>query len=334
MCASPAGGRRLAEGVARDEGATKMKGRAPIDGLVTEGDLAEAARLDCMSTREVLELIAREDAKVAVAVARALPEIERAVELVRARLAAGGRLFFVGCGTSGRLGAMEAAECPPTFGTPSSMVRAVVAGGRRALWRSVEGAEDEREGAWPELERAALSAVDAVVGIAASAGTPFVEGALDYARGVGAATVLVACNSVGGSPRADVDICVDVGPEVIAGSTRMKSGTATKMVLNMLTTAAMVGLGKTYGNLMVEVRPASEKLKMRQERIVMKLVGVDRKEARRLLEMAGRDVKTAVVVGRLGVTVREAKRRLVEARGRLRAALGEGVPGGGKRVQR
>ncbi len=310
-----------------------MKGRAPIDGLATEGDLAEAARLDCMSTREVLALIAREDAKVAVAVARALPEIERAVELVRARLAGGGRLFFVGCGTSGRLAAMEAAECPPTFGTPPSMVRAVVAGGRRALWRSVEGAEDEREGALPELERAALSAADAVVGIAASAGTPFVEGALDYARSVGAATVLVACNPLG-SPLADVDICVDVGPEVIAGSTRMKSGTATKMVLNMLTTAAMVGLGKTYGNLMVEVRPASEKLRMRQERIVMKLVGVDREEARRLLDRAGRDVKTAVVVGRLGVTVREARRRLAAARGRLRAALGEEVAGGGKRGER
>lgn len=290
--------------------------------LTTEVANPTTANIDLLTTEEMLRLIAEEDAKVALAVAREIPAIARAVDLIAERMKAGGRLFFVGAGTSGRLGVMEAAECPPTFGAKPGQVKAIIAGGRRALMRSIEGAEDSFESSVAELKRARLGRVDSVVGIAASASTPFVVGALRYAKQVGASTTLICSNNADGSP-ADVVIELIVGPEVIAGSTRLKAGTATKMVLNMITTSVMIKLGKTYGNLMVEVKPSSEKLRSRQERIVSAILGVSLAEARALLEASGMDVKCAVLMGRLGITRLRAKRLLAKCGGRLRRALGE-----------
>ncbi|MEM4658137.1 MAG: N-acetylmuramic acid 6-phosphate etherase [Candidatus Methanosuratincola sp.] len=290
--------------------------------LATESANPTTADIDLLPTEQMLRLIAEEDAKVASAVAREIPNIARAVDIIAERMKEGGRLFFVGAGTSGRLGVMEAAECPPTFGTKPGQVKAIIAGGRRALLRSIEGAEDSSEEAVSELKRVGLARLDSVVGIAASVGTPFVAGALRYARRVGASTVLI-CSNHADDPYADVVIELIVGPEVIAGSTRLKAGTATKMALNMLTTSVMVRLGKTYGNLMVEVKPSSQKLRSRQERIVSTILGVGLAEARALLEASGRDVKCAVLMGRFGITRLRAKRLLARFGGHLRRALGE-----------
>ncbi len=290
------------------------------DHLITEKINPKTSRLDECSTLEVIELISEEDKKVAEAVAREKDRIAEAVDIVVAGLREGGRLFFVGAGTSGRLGVLEAVECPPTFGTKPSLIQGVIAGGKRALWHSIEGAEDSRSNSQKALSKLRLNRRDVVVGITASGTTPFVEGALSYAKEKGCACILIACNPVN-SPLADVAICLLVGPEVIVGSTRMKAGTATKMVLNMLTTASMVRLGKTYRNLMVEVQPNSEKLKDRAKRIVTHILGVDTKRAEALLKRSGWNVKVAVIMGEKGLSNEKANELLAKHGGFLREAL-------------
>ncbi len=288
--------------------------------LLTEKINPRTARLDECSPEEIVGLILAEDAVIAEAVQREKRHIAEAVELIVEKLGRGGRLIFIGAGTSGRLGVMEAAECPPTFGTDPSMIRAVIGGGRKAVWSSVEGAEDSAKEARQELKKIGLGKKDVLVGIAASATTPFVESALSYARRKGSGGILVTCNPVD-TEVPDIIISVLVGPEAIVGSTRMKAGTATKMVLNMLTTGAMVMLGKTYGNLMVDVLPRSAKLRDRAKRIVMEIAGVDEKEAGKLLKKSGWDVKASVVMAKKGLSFKKAKDLLLENNGFLRKAL-------------
>ena len=242
------------------------------------------------------------------------------MDLVVGRLKLGGRLFFIGAGTSGRLGVIEAAECPPTFGTDPALIQGIIAGGKEAVWQSIEGAEDSRTEAGEFLSEAALGKDDVLIGIAASATTPFVEAGLIFAQEKGSGSVLVTCNPVDSSI-ADVTIQLLVGPEVVVGSTRMKAGTVTKMVLNMITTASMVQLGKTYGNLMVDVQPRSSKLRDRAVRIVTHISGVDEAQARELLEESGWDVKSSVVMAVKRVSFEEARELLVKNNGFLRRAL-------------
>jgi len=287
--------------------------------LPTEQPNPKSRHLDRLSTARILRLMNREDASVPRAVARIIPHITRAASLIVKALRGGGRLFFLGAGTSGRLGVIEAAECPPTFNTPPTMIQAIIAGGRRAVFRSREGAEDNRRSARYEVMRRVRSK-DVVVGIAASGVTPFVEAGLRAAKRRGANTVLLTCNQ---KPRVrswvDIVIAPQVGPELIAGSTRLKAGTATKLILNMLTVATMVRLGKVYGNLMVDVRPTSKKLKARAARIVQTLGGVSHQEAIRLLRRAQGQVKPAIVMAALNIEAGTARRLLSEHHGMLRA---------------
>lgn len=290
--------------------------------LLTEKINPRTSDLDKCSTEEIIGLILNEDRSIADAIEKEREHIASAVDLIVERLRRGGRIFFVGAGTSGRLGVLEAAECPPTFGTDPEMIRAVIAGGKDAVWQSVEGAEDSGEDAERALSEAGLNEKDVVIGIAASAGTPFVQSALSFAGTTGGGRVLVTCNTV---PResADVVISLLVGPEAIVGSTRMKAGTVTKMVLNMLTTASMVKLGKTLGNLMVDVQPRSAKLRDRAIRIVMHLSAVEEGRALELLVESNWDVKCAVVMAVRRVSYEQAKELLDENEGFLRKALGQ-----------
>jgi N-acetylmuramic acid 6-phosphate etherase len=288
--------------------------------LPTEQPRRSRRGLDQLSTRRLLHLINREDALVPRAVRAALPAIEAAVDRLVAAVEAGGRLWFVGAGTSGRLGVLEAAECPPTFNTPPELVQAVIAGGPGAVFQSVEGAEDDAAAG-----RRAARAVrrgDAVVGIAASGVTRFVHAALQSATRRGAATILLTCHRDLAPPAwVDVLIRVPVPPEVIAGSTRLKAGTATKLALNMLTVAAMVRLGKVYDRWMVDLRPTSRKLRARAVRIIQTVAGVPAEAAAAALRQAGGRVKPAILIAAHGVDLAEADRRLAQARGRLRPVL-------------
>ena len=294
--------------------------------LSTEKRSRRSRNLDRLSTLGIVDLLAREDRLVAPAVAKERRRIAAAVDLLVEALRAGGRLFYVGAGTSGRLGVLDAAECPPTFGTPPRMVQGIIAGGRRALVRAVEGAEDRARDGERAIERKRVSKRDVVVGIAACGVTPFVRAAVRRARRRGARTVFVTCApEAKGLLEADVIINPRVGPEAVTGSTRLKAGTATKLVLNALTTAAMVRLGKVYGNLMVDLRATSAKLRDRSLRIVRAMTGLARAPARRLLARAGGETKTAIVMHRRGVSAREARRLLEAAGGMLRRAL-EGRP--------
>lgn len=288
--------------------------------LLTEKINPRTTGLDLCSTTEIVEMILREDKTIMDAVEREKDNIARGVELIVDRLKRGGRLIFTGAGTSGRLGVMEAAECPPTFGTDPSLIRAVIAGGERAIVQSIEGAEDSREDAIEALKELDLNKRDVLIGIAASTGTPFVESALSYAGKKGAGVILVTCNPAD-SPLPDVTISLIVGPEVVVGSTRMKAGTATKMVLNMLTTASMVKLGKTYGNLMVDVQPRSAKLRDRAKRIVMHIAEVDEDRAEEFLEKSGWDVKASVVMAKKNLSHKKAQELLRKNKGFLREAL-------------
>jgi N-acetylmuramic acid 6-phosphate etherase len=292
-----------------------------FDRLATERVNPRTARLDAMSVPDLLRAVNREDARVAAAVRRALPDIARAVRLLEGRLRRGGRLFFVGAGTSGRLGVLEAAELPPTFGVSRELAQAVMAGGPDCVFAAREGSEDDAGDGAFQLRRRGLRARDAVVGIAASGVTPFVHGALGEAKRRKAARVLVSCNRAG-LPRgaADVVVAVDCGPEVIAGSTRLKAGTATKLVLNLLSVAVMVRLGKVYGNRMVDLRTTSDKLVARAERLVRELGGSASPAAD--LAAAGGSVKTAVVMLRLGVGRARAEALLAKAGGSLRQVIG------------
>lgn len=288
--------------------------------LLTEKINPRTTRLDECATEEIIELIMNEDRYILDAVSRELNNISAAVDLISERLERGGRLIFAGAGTSGRLGVMEAAECPPTFGTDPSQVQALMAGGERAVIQSIEGAEDSVTESVDRLRELDTGGNDVVVGIAASSTTPYVESALEYARDSGSATVFVTCNPVE-QKLADVTITLTVGPEVLVGSTRMKAGTATKMVLNMLTTASMVKLGKTFGNLMVDVQPRSAKLRDRAKRIVMQISGVSGEYAEKLLLETEWNVKEAVLMGAKNIDREKARSLLKSNRGRLREAL-------------
>ncbi len=298
-----------------------------LSALLTEQNNPATWDIDLAETEHILRLINAEDSKVAAAVERELPFIAQAVEAIVDAFRRGGRLFYVGAGTSGRLGILDAAECPPTFGTPPELVQAIIAGGEAAVFRAQEGAEDRREDGVAEIARREISAVDVVCGIAASARTPFVVGALQEAASRSATTILVTTN-----PRAHVQtmevaryarilICPEVGPEVIAGSTRMKSGTAQKMVLNMLTTAAMIRLGKTYHNIMVDLQPTNAKLRERAKRILMMLAGADYATAEHTLQQANWDTKLALLMLLSGLSADTARQLLERAGGVVRKAL-------------
>lgn len=290
--------------------------------MLTEESNPRTARLDQLSALEIVTAMNDEDATVAAAVRRALPAIAQAVEAIVGRLRAGGRLIYVGAGTSGRLGVLDAVECVPTFSVDPGLVVGVIAGGEIALTEAVEGAEDRYEDGQRDLEAVGAGARDAIVGIAASGRTPYVLGALDYANTLGALTVAISCNSPAPMlDRAQIGIPVVVGPEVLTGSTRLKAGTAQKMVLNMLSTAVMVRLGKVYGNLMVDVKVTNQKLAERARRIVSRVAGVDDAEAARLLFLTGDEVKPAIVMARRGVSPDEARALLRAADGVLRAVI-------------
>jgi N-acetylmuramic acid 6-phosphate etherase len=299
-----------------------------LDSRLTERRNPRSSTIDTASSLEIVDLIGAEDATVPGAVARTREEIARAVDLIEAAFRAGGRLVYVGAGTSGRLGVLDAAECPPTFGTPPEMVVGVIAGGYPALVKSVEGAEDDVNAAIGEMDARRIGPDDVVVGIAASGTTPFVRAALSRAQTLGARTAIVSCSEPPKLLRAtcDVSIVVAVGPEVVTGSTRMKAGTATKLVLNTLTTGAMIRLGKTYGNLMVDLRAWNDKLIDRSQRIVMETTGLGRDEARDVIQGADGKVKTAIVMARRRVSRDEAERLLEAHGGRLREIVGDPPP--------
>ena len=295
--------------------------------LATEQRNPRTLDLDTLDVAGVLERISAEDRTVADAVARELPYVARAVELVVQSFREGGRLLYVGAGTSGRLGVLDASECPPTFGSDPEQVQGVMAGGMGALVRAVEGAEDRTEEGEAAMVERRVDRRDTVVGLAASRRTPFVVAALGKARALGARTAYVTC-----TPRSeftldvDVAICPEVGPEVVMGSTRMKAGTAQKLVLNMITTAAFVRMGKVYENMMVDLMSTSQKLVERSRRTVMTVAGVDYDAAAEAIERAGKSVKTAIVMLKLGCDRGEAESRLAAAGGFVRAAL-EGTNG-------
>ncbi|MCF4138971.1 N-acetylmuramic acid 6-phosphate etherase [Streptomyces sp. Tue 6430] len=296
--------------------------RTQLGSLTTEAFRPELAEIDRLSTLDIARLMNGEDSTVAAAVAARLPEIAAAVDAIAARMEHGGRLVYAGAGTAGRLGVLDASECPPTFGTAPDRVVGVIAGGPRAVTTSVEGAEDSRELARSDLAGLALTAEDTVVGISASGRTPYAIGAVEYARSAGALTVGLACNPGSALAAAtEHGIEVVVGPELLTGSTRLKAGTAQKLVLNMLSTITMIRLGKTYGNLMVDVRASNEKLRARSRRIVALATGADDAEIERALTVTGGEVKNAILVLLAGVDGPTATRLLEESGGHLRAAV-------------
>jgi N-acetylmuramic acid 6-phosphate etherase len=296
--------------------------RTRLDGLATEAHRPELAGLDRLPTAEIAALMNAEDAGVPAAVARRLPEITAAVDAITERLAKGGRLVYAGAGTAGRLGVLDAAECPPTFGTDPGQVVALIAGGAEAVLNAVEGAEDSRRAAVADLTALGLTADDAVVGIAASGRTPYAVAAVEHARALGALTVGLACTAdseLGAAAEHAIEVVV--GPELLTGSTRLKAGTAQKLVLNMLSTITMVRLGRTYGNLMVDLRATNEKLRARCHRIVTLATGADREAVDRALAAAGGAVKPAILALLTGLAPEPAARLLAEHGGRLRDAV-------------
>jgi N-acetylmuramic acid 6-phosphate etherase len=293
-----------------------------LEKLLTEQPNPSSKGIDALPAERVLRIINSEDHKVAEAVAREIPRIAEAVEAIVEAFGRGGRLFYAGAGTSGRLGVLDAAECPPTFSVSPELVQGIIAGGEPALVRSVEGAEDDPKKGGVDLLAHGFVARDVLVGIAASGRTPYVLGAVAKAREVGAKTIGISC-----TPESKLSAAVDIpiaplpGPEVIAGSTRMKAGTATKLVLNMLSTAVMIRMGYVFGNLMVNVQPTNDKLRDRARRIVAEAAGVDPARAAALLDEAGSSVKTAIVMARRGISRQEAEALLEKAGGRISAVL-------------
>jgi len=293
-----------------------------LEQLLTEQVNPASENIDALPTEEVLRIINAEDRKVAEAVAKELPNIAMAVDVIVDRMSKGGRLFYAGAGTSGRLGVLDAVECPPTFNVPPELVQGLIAGGERALHSAGEASEDDAGLGAADLAGRGFTSKDVLVGIAASGRTPYVLGAVEAARKLGAVTVGVSCTPDSELARAvEIPITPLPGPEILAGSTRMKAGTATKLVLNMLSTAAMIRLGLVFGNLMVNVQPSSTKLEDRAKRIVAQATGVDYDIAGALLKQAGNDVKTAIVMARLGISKENAEKRLREAAGRVSRAL-------------
>ena len=289
--------------------------------MLTEQPNPRTANIDQLPTLDMLRVINEEDARVAEAVRQALPAIAEAVELMAERIRGGGRVFYVGAGSSGRIALQDAVEWQPTFGTPPDLVQTLMAGGEEAFVHSVEGAEDDHDAGYREVKERA-TARDVVIGVAASGRTPYVIGALEAANATGAATVAVTCNRPAPILElAQVQIAAVTGPEVIAGSTRLKAGTAQKMIFNMLSTATMIRLGKVYGNLMVDVVASNQKLRGRARRVVAQIAGVDEEEAQRLLEQTDWRAKPAIVMARCGVDADEARARLERAEGMLRRVL-------------
>ncbi len=299
-----------------------------LDPRVTERRNPRSADIDLAAPLAIVDLMNAEDRGVADAVAAQREHIARAIELTEAAFRAGHRLFYCGAGTSGRLGVLDASECPPTFGSDPAMVQGIIAGGLPALTRAQEGAEDRPEGARADLTAAGVAAGDFVVGIAASGTTPYVRAALEHARSVGARTCILACSPPAPDLVAMVDVAIVAitGPEVVTGSTRLKAGTATKMVLNMITTGAMIRIGKTYGNLMVDLQATNEKLKDRSERLVITTTGLTRDGARELLARAQGSVKAAIVMHKLGVDRATALARLAAEGGVIRRVVPDAPP--------
>ena len=295
---------------------------AGLDNLLTEQPNPASASVDALPTEDVLRIINAEDRKVAEAVGREIPAIARAVDAIVAVMERGGRLFYIGAGTSGRLGVLDASECAPTFGVAPDLVQGIIAGGEPALSRATEASEDDPAAGARDLAGSGFTAADVLVGIAASGRTPYVLGAVAAANGMGAVTVGISCTPDSELSRvARIAIAPTPGPEVVAGSTRMKAGTAQKLVLNMLSTGAFIRLGYVYGNLMVNVQPKNTKLVDRARRIVAKTAGVSYERAAELLAGGGNNVRTAIVMARAGIGREEAERRLAAARGRIAGAL-------------
>jgi len=296
--------------------------RTMLENLLTEQPNPASASIDAQPTEAVLRIINAEDQRVAPAVEREIPNIARAVDAIVAALERGGRLFYIGAGTSGRLGVLDASECPPTFSVPPEMVQGIIAGGEAALSRATETTEDDPAIGIRDLTARGFTARDVLVGIAASGRTPYVLGAVEEARRMGAVTVGISCTPDSALAHAvEIAITPLVGPEVVAGSTRLKSGTAQKLVLNMLTTGAFIRLGYVYGNLMVNVQPKNTKLVDRARRIVAAASGVSYERAGELLPAAGNRVRTAILMAKAGVDRDEAERRLAAAGGRISKAL-------------
>ncbi len=293
-----------------------------LEHLTTEARNPASEDLDGLTAQQIVQLINSEDAKIAAAVAEQSDAIAQAIDVIADRLENGGRLIYVGAGTSGRLGVLDASECPPTFNTQPWQVVGVIAGGYTALTTAVEGAEDNAELCAQDLRKLNFSKGDVLVGIATSGRTPYVIGGLEYAQSVGAFTVGVSCNRDSKHDvHCDISIAVVVGPEVVSGSTRMKAGTATKMVLNMLSTGSMIRLGKTFGNLMVDLRASNTKLADRARRIVRAVTKLSPTESERLLSECNGEVKTAIVSYDRGVSADEARQLLTASHGHLRSAL-------------
>jgi len=298
------------------------------DPRATERRNPRTASIDLATPLEIVDLINTEDRMVPDAVFTQRDQIAAALSIAEDSFRKGGRLFYVGAGTSGRLGVLDASECPPTFGTDPEMVQGIIAGGLPALTRSQEGAEDVAENGAKAIDEHAVGPNDFVIGIAASGTTPYVHSAIRRARELGARTGVLSCSPPPPEVLDEVDVAIlpIVGPEVVTGSTRMKAGTATKLVLNIITTGAMIRLGKTYGNLMVDLKATNNKLKDRSERIVVEVCGVSREEARKLLEDAGKSVKTAIVMQKLGLSRAEAEQALSTAGGVIRRAIPDAPP--------
>lgn len=295
-----------------------------LDKLLTEQLNPASSSIDTLPTAEMLTVINREDRKVADAVAQEIPAIAKAVDAIVAAMERGGRLFYIGAGTSGRLGVLDAAECPPTFSVPPELVQGIIAGGEPALSRATETTEDDPAIGARDLNQRGFAAGDILVGIAASGRTPYVLGAIAAARKLGAVTIGISCTPQSELSRA-VDIAIEplAGPEILAGSTRMKAGTATKLVLNMLTTGSFIRRGYVFGNLMVNVQPKNSKLRDRALRIVAKAAGVSGERAAELLAAGGDSVRAAIIMGKTNVDRATAERMLTAAGGRVAAALGK-----------
>ncbi|MEF0941170.1 N-acetylmuramic acid 6-phosphate etherase [Rhizobium sp. BR 362] len=301
---------------------TEQRLISELEQLVSEGRNPNTMHIDLLSTFDILREMNYEDQTVPAAVEKVIPAIAAAVNQIVAAFQKGGRLIYLGAGTSGRLGVLDASECPPTFSVPPSMVIGLIAGGPDALQRSIEGAEDDPEQGWQALQDIKLTGADVVVGIAVSGRTPYVIGGLNYAKSIGAATIALSCNANSVIARiADLAISPVVGPEILTGSTRLKSGTAQKLILNMLTTASMIRIGKSYQNLMVDVNASNKKLVARASRIVMQATGCTQEEARRVLDQTGNDVKLAILMEITGMGIEEARVALQNAGGFLRRAI-------------
>ncbi|MEN8078706.1 N-acetylmuramic acid 6-phosphate etherase [Clostridioides difficile] len=297
-------------------------GKIILDKLTTESRNKDTLNIDKVSTLEMVKIINNEDKKVALAVENELPQIAEAIDGIVERINRGGRLIYIGAGTSGRLGILDASECPPTYGVSEELVQGIIAGGKEAIFRAKEGAEDSKELAVEDLKNKSLSENDIVVGLAASGRTPYVIGGLEYANIIGALTISVTCNGDSEvSKVAKISIAPVVGAEVVTGSTRLKSGTAQKLVLNMLSTGTMIKLGKVYGNLMVDVKATNEKLVERAKRIVCEATGVEKIQAEKLLTETNFDVKLAIFMILSGLNINEAREKLSQSKGYIAKAM-------------